>query len=100
MNLNYAYDKQELVALASTADKKLADHFLVIDFDGEVILDPEKFYPGVPVSSYKFYTRIDDASLRHETGMASLYDELERIFNAINGNRYIGPNQHGFRAAA
>lgn len=84
MNLNYGYDKSALIALTQTADKNLQEHNLVIDFDGEVIIDPEYHFPNVPLSKYQFATKINDASLRDVLLTAALYDALEAKYAEIN----------------
>ena len=81
MNLNYPYDKASLMALTLTADKKLDVHTLVVDFDGEVVLDPEIHFPGVPVSRYKFCTEVREDDLRDELQLAALYDALDEVFH-------------------
>lgn len=83
MNLNYGYDKQTLTDLVDSAAMNLDEHNIVIDFDGEVVLDPEIHFPDVPLSSYLFASRIKHESLKHGTMVTALYDALEKIFNAI-----------------
>lgn len=84
MNLNYGYDKDTLMTLINSADRSLSEHNLVIDFDGEVILDPEKHYPHVPIASYKFATTIKDKTLHSSMMATGLYDALEIIFDKLN----------------
>lgn len=98
MNLNYPYDKASLMALTQTADKKSDIHTLVIDFDGEVVLDPEIHFPGVEVSRYKFHTEIEDKSLRDVTSLAALYDSLEEMFNANEQRHSIGEKRNRLAA--
>jgi hypothetical protein len=101
MNLNYPYDKASLKALTLTADKELDVHTLVIDFDGEVVLDPEIHFPGVAVTRYKFYTQVPEEHLRDEMQLASLYDALDENFNGRGNDvqKYIGGNMGGKIAA-
>jgi hypothetical protein len=84
MNLNYGYDKKAMQALTEQANKSLYEHTLVIDFDGEVIIDPERYFPDVSVTSYKFSTHIKDASLRNDITVRGLYDALEQIHEELN----------------
>jgi hypothetical protein len=102
MNLNYGYDKQTMTALAETADKTLDEHNVVIDYDGEVIIDPEMYFPTVALSSYKFATRIKDGSLRHEVMRAALYDALEMIheMQCREADLYIVGNKGPLKIAA
>jgi hypothetical protein len=101
MNLNYPYDKASLKALTLTANKKLDVHTLVVDFDGEVVLDPEIYFPGVPASRYKFCTELHDEQLRDEVRLAALYDALNENFNGRGYavQKYIGSNANGKIAA-
>ena len=80
MNLNYPYDRASLNAFSLIVKGKLQVHNLVVDFDGEVLLDPELCFPNVPLTKYKFYTLIDDKRLRDAVSLASLYDALDEIF--------------------
>ena len=86
MNLNYPYDKASLQALMLTADKKIDIHSLVVDFDGEVVLDPEIRFPEVEISKYKFCTEVRDENLRDDVQLTSLYDALDEIFK---GRGYV-----------
>ena len=92
MNLNYPYDKASLKALTQTADKNLDIHTLVLDFDGEVVLDPEIHFPGVAVSRYSFCTQVRDEHLKDEVQLAALYDALDEVFNSPGypEQKYIG----------
>jgi hypothetical protein len=101
MNLNYPYDKASLQALTQTADKNLDVHTLVVDFDGEVVLDPEIHFPAVPVTKYKFCTELHDEQLRDEVRLASLYDALNENFygRGYSEHQYIGGRADGKIAA-
>jgi hypothetical protein len=101
MNLNYPYDKASLKALTLTADKKADKHTLVIDFDGEVVLDPEIYFPGAAITRYKFCTQVPDENLRDEVQLASLYDALDEIFNGRGetAQKYMGGKAKGKIAA-
>jgi hypothetical protein len=101
MNLNYRYDKASLKALALTADKKSVVHTLVVDFDGEVVLDPEIHFPGVAIISFKFFTQVPDEHLRDEVQLASMYDALDEIFNSRSSTvqSYMGGKADGKIAA-
>lgn len=83
MNLNYGYDKDALMTLINTADGSMLEHNLVIDYDGEVIIDPEKHFPNAALSAYKFCTKIKDKSLHSSMMVSALYDALETIYNKL-----------------
>jgi hypothetical protein len=82
MNFNLEYSKGHLIDLVNHADMELDQHNLVISFDGEVMIDPEKYYPQVPVSSYQFSTCMQDASLRQNEMIGILYDTLEMVYRS------------------
>jgi hypothetical protein len=101
MNLNYAYDKQALEALIAKADKSLDEHNLAIDFDGEVLIDPEKDFPNVPLQAYQFASRIRNASMREPIMVTALYDSLEMIYQTlINTSYQIGREGNSISMAA
>jgi hypothetical protein len=47
MNLFYDPSLIALSQLIDNADKSLPAHNIVVDYDGEVIIDPEKKFAGV-----------------------------------------------------
>ena len=82
MNLNYNPSTEELNALIETA-QHTPTHNLVIDFDGEVVIDPEVQFPNVSLDSYKFSTRILDASLRSTETAQALYAALYVVYESL-----------------
>ena len=80
MNLNYDTDVAEFEALLATADKKLNAHNIAIDYDGEVIIDPEKHFPNVPTEKYKFCAHVKDMSLQSIDMVRALHKALLGIF--------------------
>ena len=80
MNLIYDTTIDALAELVHTADKSLAVHHVAVDYDGEVIIDPEKHFPHVALPKYKFCTQIKDASLANVEKLVSLHRALLSSF--------------------
>ena len=85
MNLHYDHSTPALIELISKADTKLLAHNIALDYDGEVIIDPELHYPQVDLRRYKFHTQIRSASMRNmrklqalQTALLSAYSETLR----------------------
>lgn len=79
MNLNYEPTIAELRRLIDSAQKSLTAHNVVVDFDGEVIVDPELKYPGVDLDKFKFRTRISNLAKLNERMLKALYSELTSV---------------------
>jgi hypothetical protein len=76
MNLFYDPSIIGLRQLIDTADKSLSVHNIVIDYDGEVIIDPEKKYSSVGLNRYKFRTKMHQSVLRNAESMKLLLNRL------------------------
>jgi hypothetical protein len=57
MNLFYNPTVQDLRRLLNEKLSTLTAHNIVVDYDGEVIVDPEFKYSGVPINRYKYRAR-------------------------------------------
>ena len=79
MNLNYEPTLAELRRLIDSAQKSLTAHNIVVDFDGEVIVDPELKYPGIDLEKFKFRTRISNLAKLNERMLKALYSELTSV---------------------
>ena len=88
MNLNYDLTQEALQELIATADRTITSHNIALDFDGEIIIDPEKHYPNVDIRRYKFCTHVKDASLRSKEMVEALYRSLVAMFQ--DEQLYIG----------
>ncbi len=86
MNLNYSATTEQLTELIERA-QHTSTHNLVIDFDGEVVIDPEVCYPEVALERYKFSTKILDASLRNLETAQALYAALYVIYESLEEPR-------------
>ena len=76
MNLFYDPSISALRQLVDSSDKSLKVHNVVIDFDGEVIIDPEVKYTGIELSRFKFHTRISQSIKKNAKGMKALFETL------------------------
>lgn len=81
MNLFYNPSMFALRQLVDTANNQEPIHNVAVDYDGEVIVDPEKHYPQVDLKRYKYHTR---ARLDSDGHLRDLFRELVAIFNASN----------------
>lgn len=95
MNLNYDQSQETLQALLATANENLPTHNIAVDFDGEVIVDPELRYPDVDLRKYKFHTQIWNASIRSAKKLQALHATL---LNVLNGNRRMGNSDYSIAA--
>lgn len=82
MNLNYSATTEQLTELIERA-QHTSTHNLVIDFDGEVVIDPEVYFPEVALDRYQFSTKILDASLRNIETAQALYAALYVIYESL-----------------
>lgn len=85
MNLFYDPSILALRQLVDTASYAQPVHNIAVDFDGEVIIDPEKHYPGVALHKYKFCTQINETDKSKDSVLLSLYKTL---VGAFNGNHH------------
>ena len=90
MNLNYDQSPEALVALLATANKELPSHYIAVDYDGEVLIDPELHYPDVDVKRYKFCTQLRKASISNARRLQALHhalmNTLKEQFHSLGGN--------------
>jgi hypothetical protein len=80
MNLNYDPTPTALLQLIATADSSLETHNLAVDYDGEVIIDPDLYYPNIPIDKYKVCTQVRDISLHNVDMVKALCRSLLTIF--------------------
>ena len=81
MNLFYNPSIIGLRQLVDTADKSLPVHNVVIDYDGEVIIDPEKKFANVGLNRFKFHTKIHQSVKNNARGLKILFEELMNAYN-------------------
>lgn len=80
MNLFYDSSASALHDLVASADSKLFVHNIAVDYDGEVIIDPELHYPHVDLDRYKFCIQVRKASLHNLRKLQTLYQALLSTF--------------------
>ena len=95
MNLNYDPTQEALIELLASAKEELPSHYIAVDFDGEVVIDPELHYPDVAISRYQFATQIRSASLRSARKLEELHNTL---MNVLLG--HFGAREDDMRIAA
>ncbi|MEP7171588.1 MAG: hypothetical protein ABI855_19610 [Bacteroidota bacterium] len=80
MNLFTNPSIQELNQLLSQCDTSASNHNLVVDFDGEVLIDPELQLPEIDLDKFKFRVRLQASSKdflnRGSTWMRNLLNNL------------------------
>jgi hypothetical protein len=76
MNLFYDPSITELRQLVDSAEKSTNVHNVVVDFDGEVIIDPEMKYKGIDLNRFKFRTQISNAVKGNARSMKALFETL------------------------
>lgn len=96
MNLFYSPSISELRQLVDSANKTINVHNVVVDFDGEVIIDPEMKYKGIDLNRFKFRTQISQAIKGNARSLKALF---ETLLDAYNRNGH-GIELHRFRNAA
>ncbi len=81
MNLFYDPSITELRQLVDSAEKSLNVHNVVVDFDGEVIIDPEMKYKGIDLNRFKFRTQISQAIKGNARSMRALFETLLQAYH-------------------
>ncbi len=81
MNLFYNPSLLSLRQLVDTGKKSLAVHNIVIDYDGEVIIDPELKFAGVGLNRYKFHTKIYQSIKNDARSLHLLFETLRTAYN-------------------
>jgi hypothetical protein len=81
MNLFYDPSISALRQLVDSSNKSVKVHNVVVDFDGEVIIDPEMKYEGIELSRFKFHTKISESIKKNAKGMKALFETLLAAYN-------------------
>jgi len=84
MNLFYDPSITELRQLLDSAEKSINVHNVVVDFDGEVIIDPEMKYKGIDLNRFKFRTQISQAIKGNARSMRALFETLLEAYQRNN----------------
>jgi hypothetical protein len=81
MNLFYNPSLIGLRQLVDTCKKSLPVHNIVVDYDGEVIIDPETKFAGVGLNRYKFHTQISSSVKSNARALHMLFETLRTAYN-------------------
>lgn len=84
MNLFYDPSIVGLRQLIDTADKSLPANNIVVDYDGEVIIDPEKKFADISLNRFKFHTQISQAVKADIRSLKHLYETLLSAYSSNN----------------
>ena len=84
MNLFYDPSIIGLRQLVDSADKSLPVHNIVVDYDGEVIIDPETKFAGIHLSRFKFCTQVTPAVNNDNGSLMTLFETLRAAYNDNN----------------
>ena len=90
MNLFLNPSVDELRSLLENASESKNVNNVVLDYDGEVLIDPQLEQPGLDLNRFKFRMQLSELSQRAlEMGTAPiryLYNSLIRAWNAENSS--------------
>jgi hypothetical protein len=90
MNLFHHHSVDELHSLIQNSPDNRNVHDVVLDYDGEVLIDPQLDHPHVDLNKFKFRLQLSDFSKRAlDMGSASLrylYNTLLRAWNSESGS--------------
>jgi len=81
MNLFYNASIADLRQLVDSGHKSLDKHHVVVDFDGEVIIDPEMKYEGIALNKFKFHTTISESVKHNARSLKALFETLLEAYN-------------------
>lgn len=76
MNLFFNPSINEFRKLLNKTDHRLLVHDLVIDYDGEVLLDPQLNQPGLDLDKFKVHVQ-----MRSDGHFKKLFDFILRAWN-------------------
>jgi hypothetical protein len=85
MNLFFNPQKRELFRLISQVDNGKKIHDVVVDFDGEVLVDPDLEQPNLDLYRFKVRFRLSDRlikALNEQSGhLQFLFNNLQKAWN-------------------
>jgi hypothetical protein len=85
MNLFFNHEERELKDLISEAKEDKQVHDVVVDFDGEVLIDPELEQPNVDLDKFKVHVRLSNYAInaiQKQSGyLKALYRKIEKAWN-------------------
>jgi len=85
MNLFHNPSVDDLRSLLKSAPKTKSIHDVVLDYDGEVLIDPQVSHPHLDLSKFKFRVQLTEFSKRAlmvgSAPLRYLYNNLLRAWN-------------------
>ena len=90
MNLFYQPSIADLRQLVKAGKKSLSVHNIVVDYDGEVIIDPETKFADVGLNRFKFHTQIGQSVKGNARNMKILFETLLAAYS--NNSLHIEMN--------
>ena len=81
MNLFYNPSLISLRQLVDTGKKSLAVHNIVVDYDGEVIIDPETKFANIGLNKFKFHTQVSSSVKNNARALHMLFETLRAAYN-------------------
>jgi hypothetical protein len=81
MNLFYSPSLISLRQLVDTGKKSLSVHNIVVDYDGEVIIDPETKFADIGLNRFKFHTQISSSVKNNVRALHTLFETLRAAYN-------------------
>ena len=86
MNLFHNPSVDDLRSLLKSAPETKNVHDVVLDYDGEVLIDPQENHPHLDLSKFKFRVQLTEFSKRAlmvgTAPLRYLYNNLMRAWNA------------------
>jgi hypothetical protein len=85
MNLFYNPKERELQKLIKETHNNKKFHDVVVDYDGEVLIDPELEQPNLDLNKFKIHLRLSDRFIRalnmQSKQLKNLYSNLQKAWN-------------------
>jgi hypothetical protein len=85
MNLFFNPQKRELHKLIAQVDNSKPIHDVVVDYDGEVLIDPDLEHPNLDLNKFKVRVRLSDRLTRaldvQSNHLHSLFNNLQQAWN-------------------
>jgi hypothetical protein len=85
MNLFFNPSLKELRNMLRDIENHESEHDVVVDYDGEVLVDPQLQQPELDLDKFKFRIRLNELNTAAASGKSGLFQNLFRhLMNAWN----------------